>query len=124
MGRFDVDGFLYLVDRKKDLILSGGYNVYPQAIEQAMFEHPDVAEAMVIGLPDDYRGERAAAYVVLRDGAAPFGIDDLRDFLDSRLGRHELPAEVHFRTALPRTAVGKYSRKLLRDEVLKEAEEA
>lgn len=119
VGVLDADGFLHLVDRKKDLILSGGYNVYPQAVEQAIFEHEAVAEVMVIGLPDPYRGERAAAYVVLKDGARPFSLEDLRAFLDSRLGRHELPAELHFRESLPRTAVGKYARRALRDEVMK-----
>ena len=118
IGYADEDGFLYLVDRKKDLILSGGYNVYPLAVEHAVLEHPDVVEAMVIGLPDDYRGESAWAYVVLRDGAAPLTIEALRAFLDTRLGRHELPQGVEIRQALPRTAVGKYSRKTLRDEVL------
>lgn len=119
IGFFDEDGFLYLVDRKKDLILSGGYNVYPQAIEQAIHEHPDVAEVMVIGMPDEYRGESARAYVVLKPGAEPFDLGQLRDFLETRLGRHEQPMGVEFRTELPRTSVGKYSRKMLRDEVLK-----
>ena len=118
VGYMDEDGFLYLVDRKKDLILSGGFNVYPLAVEQAIHEHPDVAEVMVIGRPDDYRGESAWAYVVLREGAAPFGLEDLRAFLETRLGRHELPVGLEFRQDLPRTAVGKYSRKTLRDEVL------
>ena len=119
IGRFDEDGFLYLVDRKKDLILSGGYNVYPQAIEQAIHAHPDVAEVMVIGVPDDYRGESARAYVVLKPGAAEFDLATLRAFLDDRLGRHEMPQGLEFTTSLPRTPVGKYSRKMLRDQVLK-----
>ncbi len=119
IGRIDEDGFLWLVDRKKDLILSGGYNVYPQAIEQAIHEHPDVAEVMAIGVPDAYRGEAAEAYVVLKPGAEPMTLDALRAFLETRLGRHELPVALHFRETLPRTSVGKYSRKMLRDEALK-----
>ncbi len=115
IGRMDDDGFFYLVDRKKDLILSGGFNVYPQAIEDAIHEHSSVAEVLVIGVPDSYRGEAAKAFVVLKDGKEPFSIEDLRAFLDDKLGRHELPQYVEFRTELPRTAVGKYSRKLLRD---------
>ncbi|MEC9432607.1 MAG: AMP-binding protein [Pseudomonadota bacterium] len=119
IGHFDEDGFLYLVDRKKDLILSGGYNVYPQAIEQAIHAHPDVAEVMVIGVPDAYRGESARAYVVLKPGAEAFDLAALRAFLDDRLGRHEMPQGLEFTASLPRTPVGKYSRKMLRDQVLK-----
>jgi long-chain acyl-CoA synthetase len=88
-------------------------------IEDAIHEHPSVAEVLVIGVPDDYRGEAAKAFVVLKPGRAPFSIEELRAFLDDKLGRHELPQYVAFRDELPRTAVGKYSRKTLRDEELK-----
>ena len=74
----DADGYFYLVDRKKDMIISGGFNVYPQMIEQAIYEHPAVQEVIVIGIPDDYRGEAAKAFVKLRAGAAPFTLDDLQ----------------------------------------------
>ena len=70
IGYMDADGYFYLVDRKKDMIISGGFNVYPQMIEQAMYEHPAVHEVIVIGIPDDYRGEAAKAFVKLRAGAA------------------------------------------------------
>ncbi len=119
IGWMDEDGYLYLVDRKKDLILSGGYNVYPQVIENAILEHPAVAEVLVIGVPDAYRGESAKAYMILKDGAPAFDITELREFLKNRLGKHELPKHLEFRTELPKTAVGKYSRKLLRDQELK-----
>ncbi len=116
IGFMDGDGYFFLVDRKKDLIISGGFNVYPQMIEQAIYEHPAVQEVLVIGVPDDYRGEVAKAFVTLRAGAQPFSIEDLRAFLDGRLGRHELPAAVAFVDELPRTPVGKLSRHQLRQQ--------
>ncbi|MDF2234040.1 AMP-binding protein [Albimonas sp. CAU 1670] len=122
VGRMDADGFFWLVDRKKDLILSGGFNVYPQMIEQAIYEHPSVAECIVIGRPDPYRGESAGAFVTLKPGHEPFSLESLQAFLKDRLGRHEIPRTLVFRDVLPRTPVGKLSRKDLRDEVT--AEEA
>jgi long-chain acyl-CoA synthetase len=110
----DADGYFYLVDRKKDMIISGGFNVYPQMIEQAIYTHPSVQEVLVIGIPDDYRGEAAKAFVSLRAGAAPFTIDELRTFLTGKLGKHELPVAVEFVKELPRTPVGKLSRHELR----------
>ena len=114
IGYMDADGYFYLVDRKKDMIISGGFNVYPQMIEQAIYTHPSVQEVIVIGIPDDYRGEAAKAFIKLRDGAKPFTIDELRAFLTGKLGKHELPAAVDFVEELPRTAVGKLSRHELR----------
>ena len=92
IGYMDADGYFYLVDRKKDMIISGGFNVYPQMIEQAIYTHPSVQEVIVIGIPDDYRGEAAKAFITLRAGAAPFTADELRAFLTGKLGKHELPA--------------------------------
>jgi long-chain acyl-CoA synthetase len=116
IGYIDEDGFFFIVDRKKDMILSGGFNVYPRAIEEAIYEHPDVAEVIVIGVPDAYRGEAAKAFVKLRAGAEAFTLEALRDFLTDKLGRHELPAHLEFRTELPKTAVGKLSKKELVEE--------
>lgn len=116
MGRMDEDGFFFLVDRKSDLILSGGFNVYPQMVEQAVYEHPDVAECLVIGIPDEYRGESAKVFVTLREGAAEFSLESLQEFLRDRLGKHEMPRALEFRPVLPRTPVGKLSRKELKDE--------
>ena len=110
----DADGYFYLVDRKKDLIISGGFNVYPQMIEQAIYTHPSVQEVIVIGIPDDYRGEAAKAFITLRQGAAPFTAEELRAFLTGKVGKHELPAAVEFVKELPRTSVGKLSRHELR----------
>jgi long-chain acyl-CoA synthetase len=114
IGYMDADGYFYLVDRKKDMIISGGFNVYPQMIEQAIYTHPSVQEVIVIGIPDDYRGEAAKAFIKLRDGAKPFTVDELRAFLTGKLGKHELPAAIEFVAELPRTSVGKLSRHELR----------
>jgi long-chain acyl-CoA synthetase len=114
IGYMDQDGYFFLVDRKKDMIISGGFNVYPQMIEQAIYEHPSVQEVIVIGIPDDYRGEAAKAFVKLKSGAASFTLDELRGFLAGKLGRHELPTALDLVDDLPRTAVGKLSRHELR----------
>jgi long-chain acyl-CoA synthetase len=116
IGYIDNDGYFYLVDRKKDMIISGGFNVYPQMIEQAIYEHPAVQEVIVIGIPDDYRGEAAKAFVKLRNGAGPFSLDELKAFLAGKLGKHEIPTALDFVDELPRTPVGKLSRHELRNQ--------
>jgi long-chain acyl-CoA synthetase len=116
IGYVDADGYFFLVDRKKDMIISGGFNVYPQMIEQAIYEHPAVQEVIVIGIPDEYRGEAAKAFVKLRAGAVVFSLDELKVFLDRKLGRHEIPAALEFVDELPRTPVGKLSRHELRNQ--------
>ncbi|MEX0404649.1 AMP-binding protein [Aquibium sp. LZ166] len=116
IGFMDEEGFFTIVDRKKDMIISGGFNVYPQLIEQMIYEHPDVEEVLVIGIPDAYRGEAAKAFVKLRAGAAQLTLDRLRAFLKDRLGRHEMPAALEIRDALPRTPVGKLSKLELKQE--------
>jgi long-chain acyl-CoA synthetase len=115
IGYMDNDGYFYLVDRKKDMIISGGFNVYPQMIEQAIYEHPAVHEVIVIGIADDYRGEVAKAFVKLRTGANPFTLDELKAFLAGKLGKHEIPSGLDFVDELPRTSVGKLSRHELRN---------
>jgi long-chain acyl-CoA synthetase len=113
IGYYDEDGYFFIVDRKKDMIISGGFNIYPVKIEAAIFEHPDVEEALVIGVPDTYRGEAAKAFVKLKAGAPALTLDALRAFLDGRLGRHELPSALEVCDSLPRTNVGKLSKKEL-----------
>jgi long-chain acyl-CoA synthetase len=110
------DGYLFLVDRKKDMIISGGFNVYPQVVEQAIYEHPDVEEVMVIGIRDTYRGEAAKAFVKLRAGAPELTLDMLHEFLADKVGKHEMPSALEIRKALPRTSVGKLSKKELVEE--------
>jgi long-chain acyl-CoA synthetase len=124
IGFMDENGFFFIVDRKKDMIISGGFNVYPQMIEQAIYEHPGVAEVIVIGMPDTYRGEAAKAFISLKPGASGFTLDELNAFLADKLGRHELPAQVEFRDSLPRTAVGKLSKVELKAEEREKAAKA
>ena len=113
VGYMDEDGFVFIVDRMKDMILSGGYNVYPRNIEDAIYQHDAVGECTVIGVADEYRGQSAKAFVVLKEGAAAFTLEELRDFLEDKLGRHEQPAQLEIRTELPKTPVGKLSKKEL-----------
>jgi long-chain acyl-CoA synthetase len=124
IGTMDGDGYFYIVDRKKDMIISGGFNVYPRVIEEALYEHPDVEEAIVIGVPDPYRGEAAKAFLKLRGGARPFTLEAARAFLADKVGKHEMPAAIEFRDALPRTAVGKLSKKELVEEERRKQKEA
>ena len=116
IGWMDENGFFFIVDRKKDMIISGGFNVYPQTIEQAIYEHPSVEEVIVIGVADAYRGEAAKAFIKLKPGAQGFTLEELNDFLADKIGRHEMPAQLEFRDALPRTAVGKLSKLELRQQ--------
>ncbi len=121
IGWMDPGGYVTLVDRRGNMIISGGFNVYPNAIEGAIYEHPDVTECVVIGLPDAYRGEAAKAYVTLRPGAPTLTLEALHDFLRDRLGRHEMPAALELRDALPRSATGKLLASALRAEAAAEA---
>ena len=118
IGYLDQDGFLTLVDRKKDMILSGGFNVFPRNIEEAIYEHPAVAEVTVIGIPDAYRGQSAKAFIVLKAGQGSFGIDELKAFLADKLAKYEMPTEMEIRASLPKTPVGKLSKKELVAEEL------
>jgi len=111
----DKDGYFFIVDRKKDMILSGGFNVYPREIDEVFYTHPKVQEACAIGIPDPKRGENVKVFVVLKEGetATP---QELIDYCKKRLAVYKLPMEIEFRTELPKTAVGKVMRKELRDE--------
>ncbi|KHK93326.1 long-chain-fatty-acid--CoA ligase [Novosphingobium malaysiense] len=115
IGYLDEDGYLFLVDRIKDMILCGGYNVYPRIIEEAIYEHPMVAEAAVIGVPDEYRGQSPKAFVTLHEGGV-LSEEELLDFLGERLSKIEMPSAIEFRDTLPKTMVGKLSKKDLAAE--------
>ena len=117
VGHMTEDGRFFLIDRKKDMIISGGFNVYPRTIEDAIYEHPDVVEAAVVGVPDAYRGQAAKAFVVLRQGVPVLTLDDLKTFLASRIGRHEMPTGLEIRESLPKTPVGKLSRRALLEPI-------
>ncbi len=124
MGRMDARGLFEIVDRRKNMIISSGFNVYPAAVENAIYEHPAVEEVIVIGVSDAYRGQSAKAYVKLKAGAAPFTLDELTLFLADRLGRHEMPRALEFREQLPRSPVGKLLPKVLMAEAAAEVEAA
>jgi long-chain acyl-CoA synthetase len=124
IGYMDEDGWFFIVDRRKDMIISGGFNVYPQVIEQAVYEHPQVEEAAVIGIPDAYRGEAAKVFVKLKEGASGFDLEELRAFLSDKIGRHEMPSALEIRDRLPRTPVGKLSKLALREEEQRRRQEA
>jgi long-chain acyl-CoA synthetase len=116
VGTIDADGFVRVVDRLKDMIAVSGFKVFPSQIEGVLYHHPAVKEALVIGLPDAYRGEHPRAYVVLEDGADATG-DALAAWLNPQLGRHERVDSVVVRASLPKTMIGKLSRKDLIAEV-------
>lgn len=109
MGYFDDEGRLYIVGREDDMIVSGGENVYPRAVENALAEHPDVADNAVVGVPDDEYGERLAAYVVIRPGAG-VGADELRNYLKGKVSRYEQPRDIEIVSEIPRNAAGKVQR--------------
>ena len=111
----DEDGYVYIVDRIKDMLLVGGFNVYPRNIEEAIYEHPAVEEAEVIGVPDAYRGEKPKAFVKIKAGSPPLTLDELKTFLKDRLARHEMIGELELRDELPKTGAGKISKKDLRE---------
>ena len=115
IGYMDEDGYTFIVDRLKDLILCSGFNVYPRHVEDAIYQHAAVEEVTVIGIPDDYRGEAPKAFVKLKTGQS-LTKEQLLDFLSKKLSKIELPEEIEFRDELPKTMVGKLSKKELRDE--------
>ena len=115
VGYMDEDGFVYIVDRTKDMLLCGGFNVYPRNIEEAIYQHPSVEEVSVIGIPDEYRGETPKAFLKLKAGAPSPSFDEMKAFLKDRLGKHEMIGALEIRDELPKTPVGKISKKDLRE---------
>jgi long-chain acyl-CoA synthetase len=119
LGYVDDDGYLYLVDRKKDMINRGGYNVYSIEVESALYEHADVAEAAVVGIPHEVLGQDVCAVVRLRDGAAPLELDALRASLADRLADYKLPRRLVVRESpLPRSGTHKVDKKALLAELV------
>jgi long-chain acyl-CoA synthetase len=115
VATMDEDGYFHIVERKKDLIIASGYNVYPREVEEVLFEHPAVQEAAVLGVPDPYRGETVKAYVVLKAGATATEAE-LLAFCKERLAVYKVPKLLEFREELPKTIVGKVLRRALREE--------
>ena len=117
MGKYDSDGYLYVVDRKKDMIITGGYNIYPAEVENALYKNSKIAMATVIGVPHEIKGEIAKAYVVLKEGETATE-QEIIDFCRDRIAKYKAPRAVEFRNSLPTTPTGKILKRALRDEVL------
>jgi long-chain acyl-CoA synthetase len=115
VATIDEDGYIKIVDRIKDMIAVGGFKVFPSQVEEVLYQHDAVKEALVIGVPDDYRGESPKAYVALEDGDQTTG-EELKIWLNPKLGKHERVIEVVVRESLPKTMIGKLDRKALRAE--------
>jgi long-chain acyl-CoA synthetase len=115
IARVDEEGYLYIVDRKKDLIIASGYNIYPRDIEEVIYEHPAVQEAVVVGVPDPYRGETVKAFVVLKEGKEATE-EEMIEYCRSNMAAYKVPKIVEFRKELPKTNVGKILRRALREE--------
>lgn len=114
VARMDEDGFFYIVQRKKDMIIVSGFNVYPNEVEDVIFTHPSVVEAAVIGVPDEYRGEAVKAFVVIKPGMN-LTIEEILEYCKERMAKYKVPSQVVFVTALPKSAVGKVLRRELRE---------
>jgi long-chain acyl-CoA synthetase len=111
----DEDGYFYVVDRKKDMIIAGGFNIYPREVDEVLFEHPKVQEAVAVGVPDEYRGETVKAYIVLKPGEE-CEEEEIIAFCRERLAAYKAPRIVEFRAELPKSMVGKVLRRMLREE--------
>jgi long-chain acyl-CoA synthetase len=111
----DEDDYFAIVDRKKDMIIAGGYNIYPREIDEVLYQHPDIVDACSIGVPDAYRGETVKAFVVPRKDAA-LTEEGVIDFCRQKLAAYKAPKIVEFRDELPKSAVGKILRRALREE--------
>ncbi|MDD4242563.1 MAG: AMP-binding protein, partial [Smithellaceae bacterium] len=115
IGQADEDGYIYIVDRKKDMIIAGGFNIYPREVDEALYRHPKIAEAVTVGVPHEYRGETVKAFVVVKPGEN-LTQEEVVEFCRSKLAAYKVPKAVEFRESLPKSAVGKILRKILRDE--------
>ena len=117
VGRFDEDGFLILMDRKKDLIISGGFNIYPSDLEAVLAEHPAVAEASVVGVPSDAWGETPVGFYVARPGFEGEDAAVILAWVNARLGKTQRLSALHRTDELPRSAIGKVLKRDLRDRL-------
>ena len=115
IGRMDEEGYFYIVDRKKDMIICSGYNVYPREIEEVLYQHPKIQEACIVGVPDPYRGETVKAFVVLKEKEQATA-EEIIEFCQKNMAKYKVPTSVEFRQELPKSHVGKVLRKILREE--------
>ena len=111
----DEDGYIFIVDRKKDMIIAGGFNIYPRDIDEVLYQHPKVLNGVAVGIPDEYRGETVKAYIVLKPGETATE-EEIIDFCKGKLAAYKAPKLVEFRDSLPMSLVGKVLRKVLREE--------
>ena len=120
LGKMDEDGYFYIVERAKDLIIASGFNVYPREVEEVLFHHPAIAEAAVVGLPDEYRGETVAAFIVLKPGfaASEETRQDILAYCKRELAPYKVPKKLEFRETLPKSLIGKVLRRELRETAL------
>lgn len=114
----DEDHFLFIVDRKKDMIIAGGYNIYPREIDEVLYQHPKIIEAVAVGIPHDYRGETVKAFIVTKPGEE-LTEEDIIEFCKEKMAAYKVPKSIEFRDDIPKSAVGKILRKTLRDEEMK-----
>jgi long-chain acyl-CoA synthetase len=122
IARMDEEGYFQIVDRKKDIIIASGFNIFPRDVEEVLYEHPKVKEAVVAGIPDPYRGETVKAYCVLKEGETATE-EEIREFCRGEMAKYKVPTAVEFRTELPKTIVGKVLRRVLVEEEKKKLEE-
>ncbi|WP_144450264.1 long-chain-fatty-acid--CoA ligase [Halalkalibacter nanhaiisediminis] len=115
MGYMDEDGYFYIVDRKKDMIIAGGFNIYPREIEEVLYNHPDIQEAVAIGIPDEYRGETVKVFVVKKEGSI-LTEEELNTYCRANLAAYKVPRKYEFREELPKTIVGKILKRVLIEE--------
>lgn len=115
IAQMDEDGYFYIVDRKKDMIIAGGFNIYPREVDEVLYMHPKIAEGVTVGIPDPYRGETVKVFVVLKPGEKATD-KEIIDFCKQKLAPYKVPKIVEFRESIPKSAVGKILRKILRDE--------
>jgi long-chain acyl-CoA synthetase len=123
IGYMDDDGYFYITDRKKELIIVGGFNVFPREIDELIYQHPKVKEGICVGLPDPYKGERIKCYVILKEGETA-SEDEFFAYFKQNLVDYKVPSEIEFRTQLPKSAIGKILRRELKEEELRESHEA
>ncbi len=115
IARQDEDDYFFIVDRKKDMIIAGGFNIYPREIDEVLFQHPKIQEAVSVGIADKYRGETVKVYIVLKPGETAT-VEEIIAFCREKLAAYKVPKLVEFRTSLPKSAIGKVLRKILREE--------
>jgi long-chain acyl-CoA synthetase len=123
IAKMDEDGYFSIVDRKKEMIISGGYNIYPRDIEEVLYEHPKVKEATAIGVPDEYLGEVPKIFIVLKEGETATE-EEFISYCKEKLAKYKVPRYVEFRKELPKTLIGKILRRALAEEERKKREEA